>query len=63
MKKILHIWKYLTSPPYRHWVDYCTQKEYIDRSMNMILDNLALKTYPPFLVDEKGNIKPIKKEI
>lgn len=55
MKSIKHFWKYLTSPKYRMWVDWCTQKEHIDKSMNMILDNLALKSYPPFLVDDKGN--------
>ena len=46
MKKIKHIWKYLTSPTYRFWVDFCTQEELINRQMKIIEDNLRLKSYP-----------------
>ena len=61
MKKIIqHIWKYLTSAHYRLWVNHCTQKELIDRQMNVIEDNLRLKTYPLFLV-ENGEVKSVIK--
>jgi len=48
MKKIKHIWKYLTSPTYRFWVDFCTQQENINRQMNLIEDNLLLQAHPMF---------------
>lgn len=51
MKRIKHIWKYLTSPEYRFWIDYCSQKENLDRTMNMIIDNLYLQTHPLFYTD------------
>lgn len=51
MKRIKHIWKYLTSPPYRFWVDFCTQKEMIDRNMREIEDNLRLTLHPLFYTD------------
>lgn len=50
MKKLKHIWKYITSPSYRFWVDFCVQKENIDRAMNDILDNLRLQSHPMFYV-------------
>ena len=54
-----HIWKYLTSPTYRFWVNFCTQQEHLNRNMKMIEDNLRLKSYPMFYV--KGDsIKEIK---
>lgn len=51
MKKIKHICKYLTSPSYRFWVDFCVQQENIDRAMNDILYNLDILSHPMFLVD------------
>ena len=51
MKKIKHIWRYLTSPTYRFWVDFCTQKEMINCQMNLIEDNLRFQSRPMFKVD------------
>jgi len=61
MKKIKHIWRYITSPTYRFWVDFCTQEELINKQMKAIEDNLMLKTYPMFKV-ENGKITPLKDE-
>jgi len=52
-KKIIkHIWKYLTSPTYRYWVDFCTQQEMINRNMRVIEDNLRLESYPIFKIED-----------
>jgi len=58
MKTLKHIWKYLTKPEYRSWVDFCTQKEHLNKSMNLILDNLELASRPMFICDG-GKIKRI----
>ena len=51
MKKIKHIWKYLTSPSYRFWVDFATREENLNQSMNAVMDNLELMSKPMFYVD------------
>ena len=58
MKKIKHIWKYLTSPTYQYWVDFCSQQEYLNRNMKIIEDNLRFQSYPMFKV-EKDKIEKI----
>lgn len=49
---IKHIWKYLTSPPYRFWIDFCAREENLDMSMGLVLQNLAMQTYPLFQVED-----------
>lgn len=59
MKKLRHIWGYLTSPSYRHWVDFCTQKEMIGKQMSLIQDQLRLQIHPMFYYDG-DSIKKVK---
>lgn len=49
MKKIRHIWFYLTKPMYRAWVDISTQQEVLDRNMMLIEDNWKLMSKPVLL--------------
>ena len=58
MKRLKHIWKYLTSPSYRYLVDFCSQQEFLNRNMKMIEDNLRLQSYPMFRV-ENGKIQKL----
>jgi hypothetical protein len=57
-KMIKHIWKYLTSPTYRSWVDFCSLEENLNRQMKLIEDNLRLATYPMFYY-KNGKIKKL----
>ena len=59
MKMITHIWRYLTEARYRHWVDFCTQQENVNRSMNLIIDRLNKAAHPIFLVEEGERITAI----
>jgi hypothetical protein len=52
MKILKHIWKYLTSPTYRYWMDFCSLRENIDRNMNLIEDNLRFQSHPMFKVED-----------
>jgi len=54
MKKVRHIWKYLTSPTYRFWIDFCAKEEFINRNMNEIEDMLKMQAHPMFIYDGKG---------
>ena len=49
MKKIKHIWKYITSPHYRFWIDFCSRQENLDRNMELIKQNLQLMSKPMFI--------------
>ena len=49
MKKLKHIYKYLTDSKYRFWVDFCVQQENINRQMDLIEKNLRMKSYPIFI--------------
>ena len=54
MKKFIkHIWRYLTSPTYSFWIDFCSRQENIDKAMNEIIHNLRMTSYPIWYV--KGN--------
>lgn len=60
MWKLKHIWKYLTSPSYRFWVDFCSLKENQDRAMNEIIENLERRNHPIQVYNPdtlKGRIK------
>ncbi len=61
MKKIKHIWKYLTSSTYRHWVDFYSLQENLDRNMKMIEDNLRLGSYPMFYIENKDGKEVIER--
>lgn len=52
MKTIKHILRYLFSPHYRFWVDFCTRKENVDQTMNLVMHNLELASKPLFMYDE-----------
>ena len=41
-KTIKHIWRYLTSPIYRYWVDICVREKYIDINLKLLKDNWQL---------------------
>lgn len=43
-----HFWKYLTSPEYRYWIDFCAAEENLNKSMNLIIDNLKMRNYPMY---------------
>lgn len=60
MNRIKHIWKYLTSPAYRFWVDFCTQQEYIDKSIADIQYNLKLQNHPMFISKDEVYKKHFK---
>ena len=51
MKIIKHFWRYLTSPTYRFWIDFCSRQELIDKEIKAIKKALWLQTHPMFLVD------------
>lgn len=57
MKTLKHIYKYLTSPSYRYWVDFCTRKENLDRQMDLIKRELKLQNHPIYIYQDT---KPIK---
>ena len=59
MKKIKHIWYYLTKPSYRYWVDFCTLQENINRQMKLIEQNLYLQSNPMFVYEKDGSMKKI----
>jgi len=52
IKGVKHIWKYLTSPTYRFWVNFCTQEEMVNKSLEDIQKHLWLQIHPLFMVDE-----------
>lgn len=52
MKKLRHIWKYLTSSEYRFFVDLMISQEVVDRQMEMMKENIELSKFPP-LYQEK----------
>ena len=62
-KEIKHIWKYLTSPTYRFWINLCSQQKLIDKNMEIIEDNLRLSSHPMFYLKENGQIEKLKEEI
>lgn len=50
MKKLKHIWKYLTSPSYRFWVDSCTTQDLISTNFNLITDAIKLQAHPLYII-------------
>jgi len=59
---IKHIWKYLTSPTYRYWIDFCSRQENLDKTIKQIQDNLYLQSKPMFYYkgDEIKKLTPSK---
>ena len=51
MKTIKHIWKYLTSPMSRHFVDLQTCQQAVDAHMEMMREQLRLSNFPPIVID------------
>ena len=57
--QIKHIYKYITSPTYRYWSDFCTRQEFLNKNMNMIEDKMRLETHPMFICVE-GKLHELK---
>jgi len=57
MKKLKHIWKYLTSPMYRTHVDLMMSQIALDAMHEQMKENLRRAAMPPLFLkymDEKG---------
>lgn len=48
-KTVKHIWKYLTSPMYRAYVDLQMTQQALDAHLNMMRDQLELSKFPPIV--------------
>lgn len=51
MRTMRHIWRYLTSPTYRIFVDLQTCQQAVDAHMNMMRDQLERAELPPLVVE------------
>jgi len=51
MKKLKHVWKYLTNTTYRFYVDLQTSQDALDANMNRILEEKHLSSFPPIVAD------------
>ncbi len=61
MKIIKHIWRYLTSPMYRMYVDLQMTQDTLDAHMNMMRDQLEFSKFPPIVQDyaKQEGIHPV----
>lgn len=50
----------MTSPTYRFWMDFCDLEENRDKSFNELLDNLKMRSYPMYYVNNDGTLEKLK---
>jgi len=51
MRRLRHVWRYMTSPTYRAFVDLQTCQQAIDAHINMMRDQLEMAQLPSLVTE------------